>query len=144
MKIFFIATMMLGVFLFTACNSGTSNKNQSEREHTEMNQMTPGESHSEMDHMTPAASDEEHAMLGVKGSCEMCKERIEKAAKNVEGVSFASWDMEKQELHMNFDPAKTNLEAVSKVIAAAGHDTDKDIAEKAVYDALPSCCKYRK
>ncbi len=131
MKKIFRTTIILGVVLFTACNSGTSNKNQSESEHTEMNQMTP------------AASNEEHAMLGVKGSCEMCKERIEKAAKSVEGVSFASWDMEKQELHMNFDPAKTNLEAISKVIAAAGHDTDKDKAEKAVYDALPSCCKYR-
>lgn len=143
MKKIFIATMMLGVFLFTACNSGTSNKNQSESEHTEMNQMTPGDSHDEMEHMQQGAQNEEHAMLGVKGSCEMCKERIEKAAKSVEGVSFASWDIEKQELHMNFDPAKTNIEAISKVIAKEGHDTDKDKADQAVYDALPDCCKYR-
>ena len=143
MKKLFIATMMLGVFLFTACNSGTSNKNQSESGHTEMNQMTPGDSHDEMEHMQQGAQNEEHAMLGVKGSCEMCKERIEKATKSVEGVSFASWDMEKQELHMNFDPARTNIEAISKVIAEAGHDTDKDKAEQVVYDALPDCCKYR-
>ena len=135
--------MMLGVFLFTACNSGTSNKNQSESEHMEMSQMTTGDSQNEMEHMQQGAQNEDHAMLGVKGSCEMCKERIEKAAKSVEGVSFASWDMDKQELHMNFDPAKTNIEVVSKVIAAVGHDTDKDKAEQAVYDALPDCCKYR-
>jgi len=143
MKKIFIVTMMLGVLLITACNSGTSDKNQSEREHTEMNQMTPGDSHDEMEHMQQGAQNEEHAMLGVKGSCEMCKERIEKAAKSVKGVSSASWDMEKQELHMNFDPAKTIIEAISKVIAEAGHDTDKDKAEQAVYDALPDCCKYR-
>jgi len=143
MKKTFVATMILGVILFTACNSGTSNRNQSKNEHTEMNQMTTGDSQNEMEHMQQGAQNEEHAMLGVKGSCEMCKERIEKAAKSVEGVSFASWDMEKQELHMNFDPAKTNIEAISKVIAAAGHDTDKDKAEQATYDALPSCCKYR-
>jgi len=47
MKKFFIATMILGVILFTACNSGTSNKNQSENEHTEMNQMTTGDSQHE-------------------------------------------------------------------------------------------------
>jgi Cu(I)/Ag(I) efflux system membrane fusion protein len=105
--------------------------------------MTTGDPQHDGAHMQKGAQDEEHAMLGVKGSCEMCKERIENAAKSVEGVTFASWDMEKQELHMNFDPAKTNLEAISKVIAAAGHDTDKDKAEQAVYDALPSCCKYR-
>jgi len=143
MKKNLIATMMLGVFLFTACNSGTSNKNQSESEHMEMSQMTTGDSQNEMEHMQQGAQNEDHAMLGVKGSCEMCKERIEKAAKSVEGVSFASWDMDKQELHMNFDPAKTNIEVVSKVIAAVGHDTDKDKAEQAVYDALPDCCKYR-
>lgn len=143
MKKIFIPTIILGVVLFTACNSGTSNKHQSEREHTEMNQMTTGDSQHEMEHMQQGAQNEEHAMLGVKGSCEMCKERIEKAAKSVKGVTFASWDMEKQELHMNFDPIKTNLEAISKVIVAEGHDTDKDKAEQAVYDALPSCCKYR-
>lgn len=142
MKKIFITIMVLGVVLFTGCNSGTSNKNQSESEHTEMNQMTPGESHSEMDHMTPAASNEEHAMLGVKGSCEICKERIEKAVKSVEGVSFASWDMESKELHMNFDPQKTSVEAVSKAIAKAGYETDLDKADQKAYDALPSCCKY--
>ena len=143
MKNFITTIMILGVVLFTACNSGASNKHQSEREHTEINQMTTGDPQHDGAHMQKGAQDEEHAMLGVKGSCEMCKERIENAAKSVEGVTFASWDMEKQELHMNFDPAKTNIEAISKVIAKAGHDTDKDKAEQAVYDALPSCCKYR-
>ena len=139
MKKLFIATMMLGVFLFTACNSGTSNKNQSESEHTEMNQMTPGESHSEMDHMTPAASNEEHAMLGVKGSCEMCKERIEKTAKGINGVQTASWDLNTKQLHLGFDPSLTSADAVAKAVAKAGHDTDNYKADKATYDALPDC-----
>ncbi|MDR1866506.1 MAG: copper chaperone, partial [Bacteroidales bacterium] len=38
---------------------------------------------------------------------------------------------------------KTSVEAVSKAIAAAGHDTDRDKAAEAVYNALPDCCKYR-
>ena len=143
MKTKILVTFALTTLLFTACNSGASKNTQSESEHTEMNQMTTSDSQHNGEHMQQGAQNEEHAMLGVMGSCEMCKDRIEKAAKSVEGVSFASWDLEKQELHMNFDPAKTNLEAISKVIAAAGHDTDKDKAEQADYDALPSCCKYR-
>ena len=51
--------------------------------------------------------------------------------------------MEKQELHLNFDPDKTSIETISKAIAAAGHDTDKDKAPDEVYNALPACCKYR-
>ncbi|HCA98448.1 MAG TPA: copper chaperone [Porphyromonadaceae bacterium] len=128
MKTKILVTFALSGLLFISCNSGTSKEKKTENEHIEM---------------TPGTVNEEHAMLGVKGSCEMCKDRIEKAAKSVEDVTFASWDMEKQELHLNFDPDKTSIEAISKAIAAAGHDTDKDKAPDEVYNALPACCKYR-
>ena len=85
----------------------------------------------------------EHAMFGVKGSCDMCKERIETAAKGVSGVRSAHWDREKQMIHLQLDPSETSADAVAKAIAAVGHDTDKYKAVKAVYDALPGCCKYR-
>lgn len=85
----------------------------------------------------------EHAMLTVQGLCEMCKDRIEKAAKSVSGVISASWDIKTKQLHLDFDPAKTSVDAVAKAVAKAGHDTDKYKADKATYNALPSCCKYR-
>ena len=143
MKSTILATFALTTLLFIACNSGSSSKNSSAPDN-EMAQMEKGVPHNETAHMTADEAHEEHAILGVKGSCEMCKERIEKAATSVKGVTLTSWDMKMQELHMHFDPATTNLEAISKVIAAAGHDTGKDKAAQAVYDALPSCCKYRK
>jgi Cu(I)/Ag(I) efflux system membrane fusion protein len=83
------------------------------------------------------------ATLKVQGVCEMCKDRIEKAAKSVEGVSEASWNVETKELQLSFDASKTSLEAVSQAIAKAGHDTEKDKASDEAYDALPGCCKYR-
>ena len=85
----------------------------------------------------------EHAMFGVKGSCDMCKERIEKAAKGVNGVLSAHWDKDAQMIHLQYDPKKTSPEAISKAIAKVGHDTDMDKADKAVYDKLPTCCHYR-
>lgn len=131
-KIIVVLSIISGV-LFTACNSGSSSKNNSGTN-----------SETETQHMIQGNQNEEHSMLNVKGSCEMCKERIENAAKSVEGVSFASWDIDKQEVHLNFDPAKTSTDEIAKAIAKVGHDTDKYKAEQAVYDALPSCCKYRK
>lgn len=86
----------------------------------------------------------EHAMLTVQGNCDMCKETIEKTAKSVKGVSTANWDKESKMLHLNFDAAQTNVDAISKAVAKAGYDTEKDKADQAVYDALPGCCKYRK
>lgn len=74
----------------------------------------------------------------------MCKTRIEKAAKSVEGVATAVWNTESQQLHIHFDTGKTNLETISKAIAKSGHDTDKDKADAKTYNALPNCCKYRK
>lgn len=124
-KILMIAAV---VFLLTACNSkSTSN------ESPKTDEMANGHDHDK----------DEHAMLGVQGNCEMCKERIENAAKDVKGVTSATWDIDKKELHLNFDPHQTDLDAISKAIAKAGHDTDKDKADQAVYQALPDCCKYR-
>jgi Cu(I)/Ag(I) efflux system membrane fusion protein len=74
----------------------------------------------------------------------MCKERIEKTAKNTSGVSSAIWDIQTKELHLHYDFEKTSPDAVAKALAKVGHDTEKYKADKAVYDALPECCKYRK
>ncbi len=94
--------------------------------------------------MTPKTSEKStHTMINVQGKCEMCKDRIEKAAKSVKGVSSATWDQKTKQLHLNIDPAQTSADAISKAVAKAGHDTDKYKADKATYDALPTCCKYR-
>ena len=85
----------------------------------------------------------DHVMLTVQGLCEMCKDRIEKAAKSVEGVLRAVWVQADKKLHLDFDPDKTSADTVAKTIAAAGHDTDKYKADQATYDSLPACCKYR-
>lgn len=109
--------------------------------------MTGHEDHSMQDmeqttHSTEHAQ-QEHAMLTVEGNCEMCKQRIEKAALSVNGVSSATWNATDKRLHLNFASGKTDLNAISKAIAKVGHDTEKDKADKKVYDALPGCCKYR-
>jgi mercuric ion binding protein len=80
--------------------------------------------------------------IKVSGNCDMCKARIEKAAK-VDGVSKAEWNKETKLLAVTYEPSKTNTEAIGKKVAASGHDTEKAKAETKVYDKLPGCCKYR-
>jgi Cu(I)/Ag(I) efflux system membrane fusion protein len=92
----------------------------------------------------PVAAHGAYTLLKVEGLCEMCKERIEQAAKSVDGVRSASWDSETKQLHLSLDAQKTTVGAVAQAVAKAGHDTEKQTADKAVYDALPDCCKYRK
>lgn len=85
-----------------------------------------------------------HVMFGVHGTCGMCKERIEKAAKSVPGVKIAQWDQAKQMIHLQIDTKKTSVDVVAKAIAKVGHDTDKYKADKKAYSELPECCQYRK
>jgi len=83
------------------------------------------------------------SQLGVSGACEMCKMKIENTAKSIGGVKSANWNLEAKVLNVEFDNSKTDLDAISKAIAAVGYDTEKDKADDAVYNALPGCCKYR-
>ncbi|MBN1649719.1 MAG: efflux RND transporter periplasmic adaptor subunit [Bacteroidales bacterium] len=90
------------------------------------------------------ASPIEHQMIKVAGNCEMCKDRIEKAAKSVRGVQSAEWSIEKKMLHLSFDKNQTSSDEVQKAIAKVGHDTEKFKANDSVYAKLPACCLYER
>jgi len=84
------------------------------------------------------------ATFKVSGNCEMCKDRIEEAARSVKGVSSAVWDEKSKNINVEYKSALTSLGAIQKTIAKAGHDTGKYLANKQIYDSLPKCCLYRK
>jgi Cu(I)/Ag(I) efflux system membrane fusion protein len=86
----------------------------------------------------------QHEMFTVSGNCDLCKERIEKAAKSVNGVKSAVWDSKTQKIHVEFDNMETNLITIQMTIAKAGHDTGKFKADNKTYESLPMCCHYRK
>ncbi|MDY6800211.1 MAG: efflux RND transporter periplasmic adaptor subunit [Bacteroidota bacterium] len=101
------------------------------------------EEQTDHEHTTQTPQNSGHAMFEVGGACEMCKNRIEKAALSVQGVSRAEWNMEDHILHLSFNSKKVNLDDVHKAIAAVGHDTEKINAPDSVYNNLPECCLYR-
>lgn len=80
--------------------------------------------------------------LKVSGNCDMCKARIEKAAK-IDGVTKAEWSKKEKTLTATFDPSKTSIDAIGKKIAAVGYDNEKAKATDVAYNKLPSCCQYR-
>jgi outer membrane receptor for ferrienterochelin and colicins len=77
----------------------------------------------------------------VKGNCESCKARIEKAAKDA-GADSAEWNAERQIVTLNFDPKKTSSDKILKKIADVGHDNEKYKSKDNTYKSLPSCCLY--
>ena len=82
--------------------------------------------------------------IEVKGNCEQCKKRIEKAAFSVSGVKSADWNIDDHTLHLIINEEKCSLIDVKKAIAKIGHDTDEVKATKETYDKLHSCCQYER
>ena len=80
--------------------------------------------------------------LNVEGVCNMCKERIQKAA-YVKGVKWAEWDKSTQELVVIFRTKHADLNRIAKAIAQAGHDNSIFKASAEAYTNLPECCGYR-
>lgn len=121
-----ILIIISAVILLTACGSGNSKKNTDQQKEA------------------TKTTEQVHQHFVVNGACDMCKDRIEKTANSIDGVSSAHWDSETQQLHVNFDSNKTSFDAISKALSKVGHDTEKYKADQSTYDALPGCCKYRK
>ena len=79
----------------------------------------------------------------VDGKCEMCKMRIEKAALQVPGVKYASWDIPSHELSLIIDERKTNSMEIKTALVNVGHDTRELKATDEAYAKVHPCCKYR-
>ena len=109
----------------------------------EGNVVSSGHNHGEMT-FDQSAGASNHAQFKVSGNCEMCKDRIEAAAKSVSGVTLADWSPVTKMLEVQFDGSKTSSDNLQKVVAQAGHDTEKYKAPNDVYKELPECCLYRK
>ena len=79
----------------------------------------------------------------VSGNCDMCKERIEKAAKTA-GLKTAVWNEDTHILTVSFVPTKVSIDQVEQSIAKAGYDTPKFKATTEDYGKLPKCCQYER
>jgi len=93
------------------------------------------------DHSSMNMASSKTETFKVFGKCDMCKARIEKTVK-AEGVTENVWDVKTQMLTVTFDPSKTSKDAISKKLAAVGHDTEKYKATNEAYANLPGCCHY--
>jgi len=80
--------------------------------------------------------------IPVKGNCEQCEKRIEKAAFSVAGVKSAQWHSDDQMLHIILNEEKASVMDVKQAVAKAGHDADDVKATDAAYEGLHHCCKY--
>ena len=77
----------------------------------------------------------------VWGNCEMCKARIEKAAKAA-GATSAKWNVDTKILSVSYNPTQVTMSKIEKSIANTGYDTNNELAGEEAYKKLPECCQY--
>jgi hypothetical protein len=78
----------------------------------------------------------------VEGTCDMCKDRIEKAL-DKKGIYKAIYETKSKLLTVTFDPRKLEEIQIHNMVAMVGHDTPLVSASEVVYQNLPDCCRYR-
>ena len=82
------------------------------------------------------------AVFKVSGTCEMCKHRVEETLK-IKGIRLVDWNVDTKMLTVTYSPRSVSISKIHKKIAEAGHDTELEKANDAVYNGLPGCCHYR-
>ena len=105
---------------------------------------SPASAHNKANPQMEVSQATETTTFHVDGKCGMCKNRIESAVKEIEGIELANWDVETKELTVRYDASKVKETAIHEKIASVGHDTEKVKAADEVYNSLPGCCKYER
>lgn len=77
----------------------------------------------------------------VYGNCEMCKSRIEKSLKELDGVSAALWRINTKVLTVVYNSKIVGLEQIHLTISKLGYKTTKLFADQSGYNELPYCCR---
>tara|TARA_B100000497_G_C7681051_1_gene412058 strand:+ start:1104 stop:1754 length:651 start_codon:yes stop_codon:yes gene_type:complete len=80
----------------------------------------------------------------VEGTCKMCRARISKAARRIEGIVEADWDEKSKIMSFSYDKSLCSKDDVEKAVVAMGHDTRNISADDEVYENLPACCLYER
>lgn len=98
--------------------------------------------HENMDMSKDSKGNMEHTMIKIPSAqCDICKGKITKALKNVNGVKTFEVDIDNKIVHLNFDKNVTDLSKIEKAITLAGYDANNKKADPEAYSKLDDCCK---
>jgi copper chaperone CopZ len=91
-----------------------------------------------------AFAQKNESVFKVSGNCNMCKNRIEKAAYSLPGINSFEWNVKTKQAKVSFDYQRVTLTQLQKKIAEAGHDSEGFNAPAISYTSLPHCCRYER
>ena len=81
------------------------------------------------------------AEIKTSAVCEMCKERIEKALSELDGVISSNLTVETQIVKVDYNPEKTDIDKIREKISDTGYNADNVRKSKKAFKKLPKCCQ---
>ena len=73
--------------------------------------------------------------------CDMCKNRIELAVNNLEGVKKSLLNLDSKVIKVKYNTDKLSETDIRAAIADAGYDADDMPKNLEAFEVLPGCCK---
>ncbi|MCS6819711.1 MAG: cation transporter, partial [Chitinophagales bacterium] len=91
--------------------------------------------------LVSAVADPKNEKIVFKSSivCKMCKTKLEQSISKIDGVLNALVNISFKTVSVKYDPRKTNVEEIRKVVLQAGYSYNDDKPTAEAFEKLPSC-----
>jgi copper chaperone CopZ len=88
-------------------------------------------------------ADKKLASVDIRTStvCEMCEKTIEENLIYERGVKKVDVDLEKSEIHVEYDPKKNTPQGLRTAVSKLGYMADDIPGDEAAFKKLPVCCQ---
>ncbi len=73
--------------------------------------------------------------------CDMCEQTIEENLIYEKGVKHVHVDLEKSQIHVQYDPRKNSPEKLRVAVSKLGYMADDIPGDEAAFKKLPACCQ---
>ena len=83
----------------------------------------------------------EQVVVHTNAVCDMCERTLETELLYEKGVKSVDLDLASNEIRLEIDPKKTDLEKLRKAITLLGYAADGALPDAAAREKLPDCCK---
>ncbi len=82
-------------------------------------------------------------MVTIKSSlvCEMCEDNIRNGLIYEKGIKRVTFDLEKAEVYVKYNPKQINLEKIETLITKIGYDANEKKADPVAFKKLDPCCQ---
>lgn len=87
------------------------------------------------------AQSTEKVKIHTSAQCNTCKEKIETALLDIEGIKSAYLDLNSSTVSVKFNNTNLSSDQIRKILTMIGYDADNLPADQTAYQNLDACCK---